>query len=332
MFVLLDWWSTFTTIFLSIFCEAFPFLALGSALAAAVHLFVPEKAIAKILGKKGIGRYLAASLAGLIFPICECAIVPLGGSLMRKKVPPSVVVSFMAAAPVVNPLVALSTLTAFKGEVSVVVVRMGLAFVVAALAGIFLHSIGIDRDSSMRPEQLAEQRPVQRPEQRSEHANARTHSHINSRTHSHTHTHAQTHAPTNSNRKSLGLFLSITAEELFSAGRFLAIGAAVAAIFQIIVPRSVLESVAPNPFAGTATMMSGAFLSALCSEADAFVAASFKNLLPVGALMGFMVYGPMLDIKNTLLLMATFKKKFVIAVIISITVITFCTVVGFSLV
>ena len=62
MFVLLDWWSTFTTIFLSIFCEAFPFLALGSALAAAVHLFVPEKAIAKILGKKGIGRYLAASL------------------------------------------------------------------------------------------------------------------------------------------------------------------------------------------------------------------------------------------------------------------------------
>ena len=127
------WWSTFVTVFLSIFSEAFPFLMLGSALAAAVHLYVPEKIIVKIIGKKGISRYIAAGFAGLIFPVCECAIVPIGGSLIRKKVPPSVVVSFMAAAPVVNPLVALSTLAAFNGELRVVFARVGLAFVVAVL-------------------------------------------------------------------------------------------------------------------------------------------------------------------------------------------------------
>ena len=300
---LLKSWSTFATVFLSIFSEAFPFLMLGSALAAAVHLYVPEKFIAKILGKKGIGRYIAASLAGLIFPICECAIVPIGGSLMRKRVPPSVVVSFMAAAPVVNPLVALSTLAAFKGELSVVFARMGLAFVVAALAGVFLHSIGIDRTSPTR-------------------AGA--------------HPPAHNHAPAYSNKKGrakgLGLFLSITAAELFSAGRFLVLGTAVAALFQVTVPRSVIAGLAPNPLAGTAAMMSGAYLSALCSEADAFVAASFKNYLPIGALMGFLVYGPMMDIKNTLLLVATFRKSFVIHVIIALTVITFCAVVGFSLI
>lgn len=304
MLDLLKWWSTFATVFLSIFSEAFPFLMLGSALAAAVHLYVPEKTIAKILGKKGIGRYIAASFAGLIFPICECAIVPIGGSLMRKKVPPSVVVSFMAAAPVVNPLVALSTWAAFKGELSVVFARMGLAFVVAVLAGIFLRGIGIDRTSPIR----------------SEHTNTCTPDHTSAYTHTH------------SNKKGLALFLSITAEELFSAGRFLVLGTAMAALFQVTVPRSVLAGMAPNPFAGTAVMMSGAYLSALCSEADAFVAASFKNFLPIGALMGFLVYGPMMDIKNTLLLMATFQKSFVIHVTIAITVITFCVVVGFSLI
>lgn len=298
---LLKWWSTFATVFLSIFSEAFPFLMLGSALAAAVHLYVPEKLIARILGKKGIGRYIAASFAGLIFPICECAIVPIGGSLMRKKVPPSVVVSFMAAAPVINPLVALSTLAAFKGELSIVFARMGLAFVVAALAGIFLHGIGIDRTS-----------PFTRPDHACDH------------THDHTHTYA--------NKKGPGIFLSITAEELFSAGRFLVLGTALATLFQVTVPRSVIAGLAPNPLAGTAAMMSGAYLSALCSEADAFVAASFKNFLPIGALMGFLIYGPMMDIKNTLLLMATFQKSFVIRVIIAITVITFCAVVGFSLI
>ena len=296
------WWSTFVTVFLSIFSEAFPFLMLGSALAAAVHLYVPEKIIVKIIGKKGISRYIAAGFAGLIFPVCECAIVPIGGSLIRKKVPPSVVVSFMAAAPVVNPLVALSTLAAFNGELRVVFARVGLAFVVAVLTGVFLHSIGIDRVPPIRPGQE----------------------------HQHEHDHQHKHG--HSSKRGIGLFLSTTAEELFSAGRFLVMGTAIAALFQVSVPRSVLAGIAPNPFVGTAAMMSGAYLSALCSEADAFVAAPFRGCLPIGALMGFLVYGPMIDIKNTLLLMATFQRSFVIQVIIAITVITFCAVVGFSLI
>lgn len=47
-------------------------------------------------------------------------------------------------------------------------------------------------------------------------------------------------------------------------------------------------------------------------SADAVVARSFAGQFPMGALMGFMVFGPMMDIKNLILLSGGFSRKFVL--------------------
>ena len=60
-------------------------------------------------------------------------------------------------------------------------------------------------------------------------------------------------------------------------------------------------------------MMGFAYVLSVCSEADAFVASSFGSSFTEGGLLAFLVFGPMLDIKNTLMLFAYFKKKFVLS-------------------
>jgi uncharacterized membrane protein YraQ (UPF0718 family) len=88
-------------------------------------------------------------------------------------------------------------------------------------------------------------------------------------------------------------------------GRFVVLGAGLAAVFQTAVPASVADGVAADPVFGTLAMMGLAFVMSLCSEADAFVAVSFSQFAPASQL-AFMVFGPILDLKLALLYGATF--------------------------
>lgn len=288
-------WRVFVTLFLSIVMEAFPFLILGSAVAALIHLFVSADALRRVIPASGVWRYFAVGLAGLVFPICECGIVPIARSLVKKGVPASVAVTFMAAVPVVNPLVGLSTYIAFNGNLRIAMVRMGLAFVVAVLAGLMLALFGID------------QKPVLHREP------------------------AETeYGCAHSNARGFGGFFGAMAEELAQTGRFLILGAALAAAFQVAVPRAIMAGLGQNVVLGTGSMMGFAYLSSLCSEADAFVAAAFRGILPLGALMGFLVFGPMMDIKNTLLLLSGFRRPFVKKTALALTALTLAVCIGFS--
>jgi len=58
-------------------------------------------------------------------------------------------------------------------------------------------------------------------------------------------------------------------------------------------------------------MMCMAFLLSLCSSSDAVVARSFATKFPLNAVMGFLVFGPMMDIKNVIMLSGGFSKPFV---------------------
>jgi uncharacterized membrane protein YraQ (UPF0718 family) len=59
-------------------------------------------------------------------------------------------------------------------------------------------------------------------------------------------------------------------------------------------------------------MMGFAYILSLCSTSDAFVASSFVNTFTTGSLLTFLVFGPMLDFKGTLMLLSVFKTKFVL--------------------
>ena len=74
------------------------------------------------------------------------------------------------------------------------------------------------------------------------------------------------------------------------------------------------------PAAGALALMMGAgFALSLCSSSDAVIARSLASLAPTGALMGFMVYGPMMDVKNVALLASQFRGAFVARLFVTVT-------------
>ncbi|WP_256242915.1 permease [Bacillus sp. V3B] len=115
-------------------------------------------------------------------------------------------------------------------------------------------------------------------------------------------------------------------DEFFDMGKFLVLGSIFAAFVQTYVSMKSIAEVGEGVVASTLVMMAMAYLLSLCSEADAFIAASFRNIFPTTSLLAFLVYGPMLDLKNTFMMLGVFKIRFVLVLIFLITVVVFGSV------
>jgi hypothetical protein len=105
-------------------------------------------------------------------------------------------------------------------------------------------------------------------------------------------------------------------------GRFLLLGAAMAAMVQTFLPASVIGRVASTPALDIIVMMGLAFVLSLCSESDAFIAASFVQFGPA-AQLAFLVSGPMIDFKLSALYLGTFRKSVVRTLVIVVVATTF---------
>jgi uncharacterized protein len=261
------------TIFISILIEALPFILLGVLISGIIQIFVTEEMMARIIPKNKILAVFSAAFIGAIFPACECGIVPITRRLMAKGVPLYAAIPFMLTGPVINPIVLFSTYIAFGNNWNMVLYRGGVALLVALLVGGLL-SIQF-KDSQLKND-------------------VSDHVHRKSFT-----------------GKFMGM-LKHSIDELFSVGKFLILGAFVAAFIQTTVKTATLLDIGQGPLSSNFVMMGLAYVLSLCSEADAFVAASFRSTFSTGSLVAFLVFGPMLDIKNTLMLLGTFKAKFVV--------------------
>jgi uncharacterized membrane protein YraQ (UPF0718 family) len=114
-----------------------------------------------------------------------------------------------------------------------------------------------------------------------------------------------------------------TNEEIKSVGAYLIFGAIIAASMQMFVPKEFIESIGEGLFSSTFVMMSLAFVLSLCSEADAFIASTFLLRFTAASVLTFLITGPMIDIKNTLMLFGSFKKRFVVKLIATILIVCF---------
>ncbi|WP_282701095.1 permease [Streptomyces sp. CC219B] len=99
--------------------------------------------------------------------------------------------------------------------------------------------------------------------------------------------------------------------DFLHAGGFLVVGAAAAATFNIVVPRSVLDVFTDSPWLSVLLLALLAVVLCVCSEADAFVAASLSGFSPT-ARLAFMVVGPMVDLKLIALQAGTFGRAFAV--------------------
>lgn len=282
------------TIFLSIVLEAIPFILLGVFASALIQTFVSEESLKRFLPKNALAALLPAALLGAIFPICECAIVPVVRRLIKKGMPLHIGVVLLVGAPILNPVVFASTYYAFQSTTEIVYARMGLAFVISIVMGFIMYLLFKNRN------QLKWSKDELIGQVKAEEA-----------------------------LKDVGKIKSTlfhASDEFFEMGKYLIFGAFIASLFQTFLDRSILIEAGSNGIISPIIMMAFGYILSLCSEADAFVAASFGGTFSKGALIAFLVYGPMIDLKNTIMLFALFKAKFVAVFVLVVTVVVYITV------
>lgn len=299
--------ESFTLILWSILLEALPFVLIGTIISSLIQVFVTEETIIKVLPKNNFLRLVFASLIGLIFPVCECAIIPITRGLIKKGMPIGPAFAFMIATPIVNPVVLLSTYNAFNTMPSMFIYRGIGGFIGAILIGFI-----VGRSNKNVLKQTDSQIDC-----------ACGHDHHESCGCDHDH---HDYAHTHRKRKfwmTVKQVLAHTNNELQSVGMYLIFGAIIATSMQLFVPRDVLLSLGGGRIFSILIMMLLAFVLSLCSEADAFIASTFMLQFSSASIFAFLITGPMIDIKNTMMLFGSFKRKFVIKLIAVILVVCF---------
>ncbi|WP_416985611.1 permease [Streptomyces sp. T028] len=258
------WWTVFTAVAV----QGVPFLLLGTVVSAAIGAFVPERVLRRLLPANPALAVPVAGVAGAVLPGCECASVPVAGSLMRRGVAPAAALAFLLSAPAINPVVLVATSIAFPGRPEMVLARLLASLATAVVMGWLWARFG--REEWLR-------------------------------------------LPKRETPDATGprAFLIGLQHDFLHAGGFLVLGAGAAATFNIAVPRSVLDVFTGSVWIAVPLLALLAVVLCVCSEADAFVAASL-SAFPATARLAFMVVGPMVDLKLLALQAGTFGRSFAV--------------------
>jgi uncharacterized membrane protein YraQ (UPF0718 family) len=129
----LENWST---IFLALVLQALPFLVLGVTVSALLSTFVEPGALARLMPKRPELAVPIAAVAAAALPGCECSSVPVAGRLLNRGVPAAAALTFMLAAPAINPVVLVATAVAFPGRPEVMLARLVASFIAAVVVGL----------------------------------------------------------------------------------------------------------------------------------------------------------------------------------------------------
>jgi uncharacterized protein len=266
-----------STIFTAILFEAFPFLLMGSLVSAAIEVYVPRSKISALFSHRWYG-IIVGTFGGFIFPTCECASIPITNRLIKNGASPGAAAAFLYAAPVLNPLVIASTYIAFRGDLTIVLMRVVIVGATAVVMGVLLRRVS--------PEKLLAKEPVE-------------HNH----NHDHDHSHAESGKP-----KIIELLVHMASDFVSMSIPFL-LGAFFVIIFRGLIGFGIISTTISGSFLIIPAMMLLAILLSVCSEADAFLAASLQRI-PVAGQLAFITIGPMVDIKLILQYRRYFNRAY----------------------
>ncbi len=290
----------FSVSFLSILFEGAPFMFIGTLIAGFVDAFVPPQMMERILPRNtGVAIGLSA-LLGIAFPMCECGLVPVIRRMIGKGMPISCALTYLLSAPIVNPIVAVSTIAAFRGQRPILTasLRLGIGFVVACIVGLIVARVS--------------SRLVLNPEMQAFLPNAKRHSVPGSLGGPDSPYSIEPHSSRSESssfqQKVLGA-IRCGGHDFLDVAFYLVIGAAIASIFNTAINREVLIPLSSQEVFATTAMMGLAFMLSLCSTSDAFIAANFV-MFPLVSKLAFMVFGPMMDAKLLLMYGLVFRKGF----------------------
>jgi uncharacterized protein len=279
--------TLFIVTFLSIVFEALPFILVGALLSGLIEMFISPQRMLRLIPKSKLGQLAAGATFGVFLPVCECGVIVVLRRLLKKGMPLRMALAYLLAAPIVNPVVIVSTFVAFRGKpgalmmpIARVVTGVLLAIAIAAWVGRgrMAGEVKVDVADGGTPE-----------------------------------------PPRLGLPRRISGALDHTLLEFLDVVKFLIVGAAVAGLLQTVIARSSIGVVADNPVLGILAMMGLAVGLNLCSEADAFVAVGFVNFQAV-AKLAFLVLGPMFDIKLLVMYGAVFRRRLIVRLVAAILV------------
>ena len=301
----------FAYAFLSILFEGAPFILLGTIISGFIDIYLPAGTMDRFLPKNRNLAVLAAGLMGAVFPVCECAVVPVIRRLVSKGLPVSYAITYMLAAPIVNPITALSTWKAFQGQGPWMMTggRVLLGYLVAVGVGLVIARFSMR--SILRKSLIDKiEKEAAIPKAEEPCSGCCGHHHDHDHEHSHDHDHAHEH-PKEDGR--LVAAMRSAQKDFVDVGVYFTIGVAITALFNTgIAPGAVwLDGLAGNTFIAPAALMALAFILSLCSTSDAFIAATLAKFT-WGAKLAFLTFGPMFDVKLLFLYQSVLRKKFIL--------------------
>lgn len=282
--------------FLGILFEGAPYILLGTIISGFIDAYLPSNIMDRFLPKNRYFAIIISGLLGAIFPVCECAIVPVIRRLVQKGLPVSCAITYMLSAPIVNPIVAISTYSAFSGDDALFMTlsRIGVAYFVTVLFGFVIHQFSVRsilKDKLLNKIQKA---PLSVVKDSSEEAQL-----------------------TNPRSDKLLIALRSSSRDFLDVGMYFIIGVMITALYRTQIDQSIVDGFGESDWVGIPIMMILSFVLSLCSTSDAFIASQMLSF-SASAKLAFLTYGPMMDVKLVFMYGAIFKPKFVMMMAISL--------------
>ncbi|APB33427.1 permease [Gloeomargarita lithophora Alchichica-D10] len=319
------------TLFFSLLVEAIPFLLLGVLFSSILLLWVEPEQLLKLLPRHPLGGAIAGAVLGCLLPVCECGNVPVARRLLTQGMPSAVAVGFLLGAPTINPIVIWSTWVAFRDQPVMVWGRVVLTLFVAVVVG-WVFSVQQDLRPFLQPA-VAQALPVGQPLREPVLAAVPTGNFFalaGGKT-----------LPLETTGWNASRLLSRRGRwqmvwvnaltELRELGGVLILGTAVAAAIQVLTPREVILGLGQGPVTSVVAMLVLGTVVSICSTVDAFFALSFAGSFTAGALLAFLVFGPMVDLKGVSLLLTVFRPRAVLYLFLLAGLLTFVLTLAMNL-
>lgn len=275
----------------AILMESFPFIMLGIILSIVVRVWISPKFFHHIAGLPALPRRMVMSFIGTFLPVCECGNVPLARAFISQGFTQGDVLAFTLSAPLLNPVTIVTTYQAFGSDNGILWGRILGGFLVAQMvAALTTWRIFRHQYQSLSHEEGDE-------------------------------CCASTNQPSRIDQ-SFGIFHQETRVLMPP----LIFGAVVAGLIQVGISRSILLTVGADPVLSVLAIMALAFIISICSSVDAFFALSLAGVFPPGAIIAFLIYGAMVDVKMLMLLRTTFTPALLTRLVLGVTIL--CALIG----
>ena len=313
------------TLFLSLLVEAMPFLLIGVLLSSSLLFLIDERQLIAKLPKNPLLGAVVGSCIGFLFPVCECGNVPVARRLLLKGVSPSMAISFLLAAPTINPVVIWSTWIAFGEQPSIVWLRVLFSLIIAIFIGL-IFSKQTNSQPLLQPTLVKRLTRWQSNYNQNQVNLEQKRENLSPLLQSGTFLLNQGQilpmdAFLGENQQYFGSFTSKSSkfyrfsenvvQELRELGGMLILGSAIAAIIQVFVPREFVISLGQDAITSIVAMMLLSAIVSICSTVDSFFALSFAATFTSSSLLAFLIFGPMIDIKGIGLMLSVFRPRII---------------------